>query len=301
MVAARAEGGRSEGTQRDTVGRQEGDLAQTKVTARLSSEVNEFDKPFVLASDGTTTFGEVSKDSGLTEAPIKLSLGENRFDEEGVNHGYGLLHIEAGHGEQIHAAGFNSVEEFVETVAKNYDTIREGGIVANNQTYLLEISDEHNNTLFIQLSRDGKYWNVNSAGIFKKKYSRRKQEVYTRPALEPGTNTDSRGVDSGLSDGVTAPAGNSPETSASKGTENSETDKETEQKFNKGERFLLASGEEGNVNLNNVVEKGKDSPNDMETITMWADMSSRGADARSLKCPCIPRPNPLSLPTTLQR
>ena len=107
------------------------------MTARLSSEVNEFDKPFVLASDGTTTFGEVSKDSGLTEAPIKLSLGENRFDEEGGNHGYGLLHIEAGHGEQIRAAGFNSIEEFVETVAKNYDTIREGVIVANNQTYLL--------------------------------------------------------------------------------------------------------------------------------------------------------------------
>ena len=83
VVAARAEGGRSEGTQGDTTERQEGDLAQTKATARLSSEVNEFDKPFVLASNGTTTFGEVSKDSGLTEAPIKLSLGENRFDEEG--------------------------------------------------------------------------------------------------------------------------------------------------------------------------------------------------------------------------
>ncbi|MBQ5680359.1 MAG: hypothetical protein IIV20_02650 [Bacteroidaceae bacterium] len=143
----------------------------------------------------------------------------------------------------------------METVAKNYDTIREGGIVANNQTYLLEISDEHNNTLFIQLSRDGKYWNVNSAGIFKKKYSRRKQEVYTRPALEPGTNTDSRGVDSGLSDGVTAPAGNSPETSASKGTENSETDKENEQKFNKGERFLLASG--AVITIEDVDDKGE--------------------------------------------
>lgn len=228
-AAGVAEGGRrNEGTQGDTTERQEGDLAQAKVTARLSSEVNEFDKPFVLASNGTTTFGEISNDSGLTEAPIKLSLGENKIDEEGGNHGYGLLHIEAGHGEQIRAAGFNSVEEFVETVAKNYDTIREGAIVANNQTYLLEISDEHNNTLFIQLSRDGKYWNVNSAGIFKKKYSRRKQEVYTRPALEPGTNTDSRGVDSGLSDGVTAPAGNSPETSASKGTENENTVQENE-------------------------------------------------------------------------
>ena len=58
-----------------------------------------------------------------------------------------------------------SIEEFVETVARNYDTIREGSVIADNQTYLLEISDEHNNTLFIQLSRDGSYWNVNSAGI----------------------------------------------------------------------------------------------------------------------------------------
>ena len=38
--------------------------------------------------------------------------------------------------------------------------------------------------------------------------------------------------------------------SQGKGTENSETDKETEQKFNKGERFLLASGAEGNANAN---------------------------------------------------
>jgi hypothetical protein len=38
--------------------------------------------------------------------------------------------------------------------------------------------------------------------------------------------------------------------SQGKGTENSETDKETEQKFNKGERFLLASGAEGNDNAN---------------------------------------------------
>jgi hypothetical protein len=38
--------------------------------------------------------------------------------------------------------------------------------------------------------------------------------------------------------------------SQGKGTENSETDKETVQKFNKGERFLLASGAEGNANPN---------------------------------------------------
>ena len=191
-------------------------MAQAEVTAPLSEEVNEFDKPFVISSNGTTIFGEVGADSGLTAAPIKLSVGENVKDDNGANHGYGLLHIEAGHGDKIRAAGFSSVEEFVETVARNYDTIREGSIIADNQTYLLEVSDEHNNTLFIQLSRDGSYWNVNSAGIFKKKYSRRKPEVFTRPALEPDTNTDTSGVDSGQSEGVTTPAGNSPQTSDGK-------------------------------------------------------------------------------------
>ena len=202
---------------------QQSDLASSEIDAPLSEELNEFGKPFVLSSDGTTTFGEVTADSGLTAAPIKLSLGENVVDDSGQNHGYGYLHIDAGHRAQIlnPETGFKSIEEFVETVARNYDTIREGSIVADNQTYLLELSDEHNNTLFIQLSRDGSYWNVNSAGIFKKKYSRRKQEVYTRPALEPGTNTDPSGVDSGLDEGVTAPAGNSPQTSDGKGsTEN---------------------------------------------------------------------------------
>ena len=194
-------------------------MAQNQVTAPFSEEVNEFDKPFILSSSGTTTFGEVGEESGLTSAPIKLSHGENVKDENGVNHGYGWLHIEAEHGEQIRAAGFASVEEFVETVARNYDTIREGGIIADNQTYLLEISDEHNNTLFIQLSRDGSYWNVKSAGIFKKKYSRRKRKVFTRPAFEPDTNTDTSGVDSGQAEGVTTPAGNSPQTSDGKDSE----------------------------------------------------------------------------------
>ena len=225
------------------------DLAKAAVTAPLSEEVNEFDKPFVISSNGTTIFGEVGADSGLTAAPIKLSVGENVKDDHGTNHGYGLLHIEAGHGDQIRAAGFSSVEEFVETVARNYDTIREGGIIADNQTYLLEVSDEHNNTLFIQLSRDGSYWNVNSAGIFKKKYSRRKPEVFTRPALEPDTNTDTSGVDSGQANGVTTPAGNSPQTSESKGkgissTSQAKGEKVAENQSSSGVHAALAAAEQ---------------------------------------------------------
>ena len=218
----------------------QGDLAETGVTAPLSDEVNEFDKPFIISSNGSTTFGEIGDESGLTAAPIKLSLGENVRDDKGVNHGYGWLHIEAGHGDQIRAAGFASVEEFVETVARNYKTIRKGSIIANNQTYLLELSDEHNNTLFIQLSRDGSYWNVNSAGIFKKKYSRHKPEVFTRPAVEPSTNTDTSGVNSDQTEGVTTPAGNSPQTSVSKdGNKESELQENPEKSSaNEGETSL---------------------------------------------------------------
>lgn len=146
-----------------------GVVERDAASVRLSDEVNEFEKSFVLSSDGSTTFGEITEESGLSAAPIKLSIGENSVDEKGRNHGYGLLHIEAGHGRQIRNAGFSSVGEFVETVARTYDSIKEGNSINNQQTYLLELSDDKNNTLFVQLSRDGSYWNVNSAGIFRKK------------------------------------------------------------------------------------------------------------------------------------
>ena len=71
----------------------------------------------------------------------------------------------------------------MENVAENYDTIREGSLIGKKQTYLLEVSDEHNNTLFVQLSRDDQYWNVNSASIFREAYSRRKQKVASLPTI----------------------------------------------------------------------------------------------------------------------
>ena len=83
--------------------------------------------------------------------------------------GYGLVHIEANHGEQIRDAGFKSVEEFVSFVAKNYeeDNIRVGkrSDHIGTTTYLIQVTDEHDNTLFIELSRDGSYWNVNSRAL----------------------------------------------------------------------------------------------------------------------------------------
>lgn len=54
-----------------------------------------------------------------------------------------------------------------------------------NTTYLIQVQDEHDNTLFIELSRDGSYWNVNSAGIFRKGYSNKKETVAKTEPQQP--------------------------------------------------------------------------------------------------------------------
>ncbi|WP_300726190.1 LPD38 domain-containing protein [uncultured Rikenella sp.] len=198
-------------------------------SANLEPEIDENGLPFVTASNGSIDFGQITEETGLTPAPIRLSTGENRVGPDGKNHGYGLAHIEAGHGDQIRNAGYNSVEQFVELVGKQYTDIREGAKIGENQTYLLELPDNHNNTLFVQLSKDGAYWNVNSAGIFKKRYSRRKPEVYSVPAVGESIDTDASEVNSGHSTGATAPAGNSPKTSLFKDTTFGPNVQETEQ------------------------------------------------------------------------
>ena len=149
---------------------------ERKTKEEERKERDENGQPFVVSSDGTTTFGEITEDTGLTVAPIKLSEGV--ADEMG--NGYGLRHIEARHGDQIRKAGFSSVEEFVKYVASNYDkhNIKIGKKRANGvETYLIQAEDEHSNMLYVELSKDGSYWNVNSGGIFRKGYAEKKKDV----------------------------------------------------------------------------------------------------------------------------
>ena len=149
---------------------------ERKTKEEERKERDENGQPFVVSSDGTTTFGEITEDTGLTAAPIKLSEGV--ADKKG--NGYGLRHIEARHGDQIRKAGFSSVEEFVKYVARNYDkhNIKIGKKRANGvETYLIQAEDEHSNVLYVELSKDGSYWNVNSGGIFRKGYAEKKKDV----------------------------------------------------------------------------------------------------------------------------
>ena len=149
---------------------------ERKTKEEERKERDENGQPFVVSSDGTTTFGEITEDTGLTAAPIKLSEGV--ADKKG--NGYGLRHIEVRHGDQIRKAGFSSVEEFVKYVASNYDkhNIKIGKKRANGvETYLIQAEDEHSNVLYVELSKDGSYWNVNSGGIFRKGYAEKKKDV----------------------------------------------------------------------------------------------------------------------------
>lgn len=166
------------------------DLAQPQsLDYKLSDEIDENGHPFVLTSAGEVAFGKIGKETGLAPAPILLSEGV--ITNSKTNAGYGLVHIEARHGEQIRNAGYPSVVAFVEEVAKHYDVIREGINRSGEQTYMLQLTDRHNNTLMVELSGDGTYYNINTAGIFKTSYGKNRREVYNRHA------TDNQSTESG--------------------------------------------------------------------------------------------------------
>lgn len=211
----------------------------------LSEEKDENGNSFVVSSDGTTTFGEVRDKSGLPAAPIKLSVGYQ--DKNGS--GYGLTHIEANHGAQIKKEGFASVEDFVSYVAKNYDENnikvgkrRTGGSI----TYLLQVTGKHDNTLFIELSRDGSHWNVNSAGVFRKGYSDKKETVAKTEPQQPSNAISERALQSAdQSNGILPASPNGkPTVSASKVSESSETKQE------KAEKSISAKVKEASADVN---------------------------------------------------
>ena len=219
------------------IGERQGNLAKAVA-------VDDNGHPFILSSDGTSVFGEITEDSGLTAAPIRLSEGFNNTDERGNNIGYGLLHIQAGHGKQILEAGYPSVERFVEDVCRNYKEIRIGRNRKSNQTYmLLELHDEkHKRTLYVELSHDGTYWNVNSGGIFRNKYTDKNDIVWPEPTVGSNANTDTAEVADSpteVAKGETVDRGGNssqPISSGSKDTNNTDTKQENEEKSAGGEK-----------------------------------------------------------------
>lgn len=212
------------------------DLAQPQsLDYKLSDEIDENGHPFVLTSAGEVAFGKIGKETGLAPAPILLSEGV--ITNSKTNAGYGLVHIEARHGEQIRNAGYPSVVAFVEEVAKHYDVIREGINRSGEQTYMLQLTDRHNNTLMVELSGDGTYYNINTAGIFKTSYGKNRREVYNRHATDNQSTESGEESQGEAQSGTTSPSRmkSSTRSSAGKVSETSNAMQENAEKSSENE------------------------------------------------------------------
>ena len=110
-----------------------------------------------------------------------------------------------------------------------------------NKTYMLQLTDKHNNTLMVELSGDGTYWNINTAGIFKTSYGKNRKEVYNRHTTAKQstetTETSRSGEQSGTQALPSMVGVPTPSHSASKGTTTS-----PENQTFKQENYEVVSG-----------------------------------------------------------
>ena len=116
---------------------------------------------FVTLPDGSVDFAQFPatrlKDMCvLRAAPIRLERGVHSMEG-----GQGLRHIEANHGDEIRAAGYGSVQEFVWDLVNGYNQIWEGEgksllLLKNNGT-------DSRPAGFIELERNGSFYKVKNA------------------------------------------------------------------------------------------------------------------------------------------
>lgn len=220
----------------------------------LSDEMDQNGRPFVLTSKGDLEFGRIERQSGLAEAPILLS--EGIITNPKTKEGYGLIHIEARHGKQIRQNGYANAVEFIEDVANNWEAIMEAKDRNGNPTFRLIAKGKHNNTIMVELSGDGTYWNINTAGIFKTSYGKNAKEVYNRHTTDkPIAESVEASQDSELSGTTESSRMNAP-TSERKVT-NSASDKQekgaessVQTSDNKGEQTVQSAVEAASAQVN---------------------------------------------------
>ena len=131
------------------------------------------------------------------------------------------------------------------------------------------------------MSRDGQYWNVNSAGIFREAYSRRKPKVASLPTIGSNPSTETAEVNRDHSMDAVATSGNSSTTSADKVTESSEELQEQEEKFSptpsgntrseedEHEQFALTRRDEAVSPVNKMEDDAEIAPEIELTISNW--------------------------------
>jgi len=132
---------------------------------------------FVPNPDGGLDYGEITKEMGRA---MRRQAGVIRL-QNGVQNangtGWGLTHIEARHGREIRAAGFDSVESFIADAFENMTGIWRPG--ATSQLIAVQ-SGRTGKVAFIQLEADTQggrdFYRVNSAFPASEKFVSRKEK-----------------------------------------------------------------------------------------------------------------------------
>jgi hypothetical protein len=188
-------------------------------------ELDDNDIPFVKSSNGTAVFGKIGEEQANAmgtnvAAPVKLSEGNSQYGEERINHRL----------PQLQQNGYGSVEEFVEAVANSYDEIREGNIYIDEKgnekkTFLLIKNGGKGSVLFVELSPNNEYYDVNSGGVFNNKYIDKKELLWSGGTHQAQPSSEAADVSIGHpevspSENPGAPLSQSNPFSTGKGSEN---------------------------------------------------------------------------------
>lgn len=140
---------------------------------------------FIPAPDGSIDYGEITTEMGTAmrrqAGPMRLQIGKH---DERTNRGWGLAHIEARHGKQIRALGYESIPAFVSEVAGAVQEVWQ----ADGRQILVTVNDGRKDVMYIQLepSDAGDYYRINSAfPVRQQDYEERQGMVKLWPVSEP--------------------------------------------------------------------------------------------------------------------
>ncbi|MBF0488686.1 MAG: hypothetical protein HQK98_11055 [Nitrospirae bacterium] len=134
---------------------------------------------FVKTKDGSVDFGhithEVGEKIGRQAAPIKLQEGTDK---------YGKHHIDiSDNGKRlkgIKEAGYCGTDDFIQDVANNFDEIREN--IGSRLMLIKKNGRDRVAIIELKPGKDGDFYNVVTAGMFRKDYAKNRTLLWERVA-----------------------------------------------------------------------------------------------------------------------
>ena len=141
----------------------------------------QYDGEFVLTSEGSRDFGEISSQIAgqIRRQPgkIRLRVGEQEVSSE---RGFGEKHIERPKRiKELRLLGFTKARDFVAYIADKYDAIYAG----DKGALILYKHGEHYMEIISRLepSSDDDFWDVKTAYVTRKDSKKNKKPLWERP------------------------------------------------------------------------------------------------------------------------